>query len=68
MPYRVKFIDGHPGDVVRTDERIDGMLVFRSFGLARTAALQDLNNEIRWLRNTKGHLSRLRVKDLPELD
>ena len=62
MPWRV-FID-EPADVVWTDEEPDWeMGVFRTFGLAREAALQVLTWQIRELKAAKGNLQRLRARD-----
>ena len=62
MPWRVSFSD-EPADVVWTDEPPDGVRVFRNFGLAREAALQDLSGRIRELKAAKGNLQRLRARD-----
>ena len=64
MPWRVE-LDDELTDVVWTDKPPDGVRVFRNFGLAREAALQDLTWQIRELKAAKGYLQRLRARDRP---
>jgi len=64
MAYRVE-LDGKMTDIVWTDELPDGVMVFRSFGLAKENARQQLSRQVEELRQGLGFLSGLRQKDRP---